>query len=44
MREKSDEREDMIATHQSLVEEEGTDIAWIAKVSAGAKGVFFIFS
>ncbi|XP_052766867.1 tubulin--tyrosine ligase-like [Mya arenaria] len=38
MKEKPDDRDELLATNVSLTQEEGSSVAWIAKVTAGAKG------
>ena len=41
-KEKADDRAELLAAHTALVEEEGPGIAWIAKLSSGAKGLWYI--
>lgn len=42
MKEKPDDRAELIATDASLVKEEGSSVAWIAKITSGAKGFAII--
>ena len=42
--EKPDERDELLETHAQMVkEEESKSVIWIAKHTAGAKGIFFIY-
>lgn len=41
--EKPDDREELLETHGQMVEEEGKDVIWIAKHTAGAKGTCLVY-
>ena len=40
LQESADERKELVDVHSRLLQEEGTGVAWIAKISAGAKGEY----
>lgn len=44
VKEKADERDDILAAHANLLQEGTSDVAWIAKISAGAKGTDYTYS